>query len=83
MTVSAGLQETVQHLSNQAAGSSGSVLYCNVAADSTSTVGGYNTRQVRIAVGVVGATGTISGSTLKFTLTSGTTVTLVSSIMSN
>ena len=64
-------------------GSSGSVLYCNVAADSTSTVGGYNTHQVRIAAGVVGATGTISGSTLKFTLTPGTTVTLVSSIMSN
>ena len=64
-------------------GSSGSVLYRNVAADSTSTVGGYNTHQVRIAVGVVGATGTISGSTLRFTLSPGTTVTLVSSIMSN
>jgi alpha-L-fucosidase 2 len=64
-------------------GSSGSVLYYNVAADSTSTVGGYNTHQVRIAVGVVGATGTISGSTLQFTLSPGTTVTLVSSIMSN
>lgn len=64
-------------------GSSGSVLYYNVAADSTATVGGYNTHQVRIAVGVVGATGTISGSTLQFTLSPGTTVTLVSSIMSN
>jgi hypothetical protein len=64
-------------------GSSGSVLYYNVAADSTSTVGGYNTHQVRIAVGVVGATGTVSGSTLQFTLSPGTTVTLVSSIMSN
>ena len=64
-------------------GSSGSVLYYNVAADSTSTVGGYNTHQVRIAVGVVGATGTISGSTLQFSLSPGTTVTLVSSIMSN
>jgi alpha-L-fucosidase 2 len=57
-------------------GSSGSVLYYNVAADSTSTVGGYNTHQVRIAVGVVGATGTISGSTLQFTLSPGATVTL-------
>jgi len=64
-------------------GSSGSVLYYNVAGDSTSTVGGYNTHQVRIAAGVVGATGTISASTLKFTLSPGTTVTLVSSIMSN
>jgi hypothetical protein len=64
-------------------GSSGSVLYYNVAADSTSTVGGYNTHQVRIAIGVVGATGTISGNTLKFTLSPGVTVTLVSSIMSN
>jgi alpha-L-fucosidase 2 len=64
-------------------GSSGSVLYYNVAADGTSTVGGYNTHQVRIAAGVVGATGTISGNTLKFTLSPGTTVTLVSSIMSN
>jgi alpha-L-fucosidase 2 len=64
-------------------GSSGSVLYYNVAADSTSTVGGYNTHLVRIAVGVVGATGTISSGTLQFTLSPGTTVTLVSSIMSN
>jgi len=64
-------------------GSSGNVLYYNVAADSTSTVGGYNTRQVRIAVGVVGATGSISGGALHFTLSPGTTVTLVSSIMSN
>ena len=64
-------------------GSSGSVLYINVAGDSTATVGGYNTRQVRVAVGVVGATGTISGSTLQFTLSPGVTVTLVSSIMSN
>jgi uncharacterized protein involved in high-affinity Fe2+ transport len=64
-------------------GSSGSVLYYNVAADSTATVGGYNTHQVRVAAGVVGATGTISGSTLHFTLSPGTTVTLVSSIMSN
>jgi alpha-L-fucosidase 2 len=64
-------------------GSSGSVLYYNVAADSTATVGGYNTHQVRIAAGVVGATGTISGSTLHFTLSPGVTVTLVSSIMSN
>jgi hypothetical protein len=64
-------------------GSSGSVLYRDVAADSTSAVGGYNTHQVRVAVGVVGATGTISGGTLQFTLSPGTTVTLVSSIMSN
>jgi alpha-L-fucosidase 2 len=64
-------------------GSSGSVLYYNVAADSTPTVGAYNTHQVRIAVGVVGTTGTINGSTLQFTLTPGATVTLVSSIMSN
>ncbi len=32
---------------------------------------------------MVGATGTISGSTLQFTLSPGATVTLVSSIMSN
>ena len=64
-------------------GSSGSVLYYNVAGDSTSTVGGYNTHQVRIAAGVVGATGTISSGNLSFTLSPGTTVTLVSSIMSN
>jgi alpha-L-fucosidase 2 len=64
-------------------GSSGSVFYYNVAGDNTSTVGGYNTHQVRVAVGVVGATGTISGSTLQFTLSPGVTVTLVSSIMSN
>jgi len=64
-------------------GSSGGVLYFNVAADNTATVGGYNTRQVRVAAGVVGATGTISGNTLQFTLSPGVTVTLVSSIMSN
>ena len=64
-------------------GSSGGVLYYNVAADSTAAVGGYNTHQVRIAVGVVGTTGAISGSKLQFTLSPGVTVTLVSSIMSN
>jgi alpha-L-fucosidase 2 len=64
-------------------GSSGSVLYINVAADSASTYEGYNTHQVRVAVNVLGATGTISNNQLTFTLLPGTPVTLVSSIMSN
>jgi hypothetical protein len=64
-------------------GSSGSVLYFNVAADPATTFSAYNTPQVRIASSVVGATGTINGSNLSFTLSPGATVTLVSSIMSN
>jgi alpha-L-fucosidase 2 len=64
-------------------GSSGNVLYINVAADSTTTYQGYNTHQVRVAVNVLGATGTISNNQLTFTLSPGTPVTLVSSVMSN
>lgn len=64
-------------------GSSGDVLYIDVRADSQDTVGGYNTRKVRVATRVIGTTGTISNNKLNFTLSPGGTYTLITCIMSN
>ena len=82
-TVTVSFAEGASNTFPASSGSSGSVLYYNVAADPATTFDGYNTCQVRIASSVVGATGTVSGSNLSFTLTPGITVTLASSIMSN
>ncbi|WP_186438517.1 discoidin domain-containing protein [Cohnella terricola] len=64
-------------------GSSGDVLYADVRADNTDQVGGVNTRKVRIATRIIGATGTISSNNLNFTLQPGGNYTLITSIMSN
>ncbi|WP_139997138.1 discoidin domain-containing protein [Paenibacillus paridis] len=64
-------------------GSSGDVLYLDVRGDAAETISGYSTRKVRIATRVLGATGTVSGNTLNFTMTPGNTYTLATSIMSN
>jgi hypothetical protein len=82
-TVTVSFSEGKDNSFPTSSGSSGSVLYYNVAADPSTTYSGYNTPQVRIASSVVGATGSIHGSKLSFTLSPGVTVTLVSSIMSN
>jgi hypothetical protein len=64
-------------------GSSGDVLYFNVSGDNVAQVGGFNTRQARLAARVIGTTGTVSGSTLTFTLAPGGTYYLLTSIVSN
>jgi len=64
-------------------GSSGSVLYLDVQGDSTATVGGYTSPKVRTATTVIGATATINGSTLTFTIQPGGSYTLLTCIMSN
>ena len=64
-------------------GSTGDVLYEDVAADGVDVVSGYPTRKVRVATRAVGTTGTVAGGKLTFTLSPGATVTLATSIMSN
>jgi hypothetical protein len=64
-------------------GSSGDVLYIDVAADNVGSVGGYATRKVRVATRVIGTTGTIGNNILNFTLSPGNTYSLVTCIMSN
>ena len=64
-------------------GSSGDVLYFDVAADNVDSVKGYATRKVRVATRVIGATGTVSGNKLNFTLSPQDTCSLVTCIMSN
>jgi hypothetical protein len=64
-------------------GSSGDVLYIDVAADNAGSVGGYATHKVRIATRVIGTTGTIGSNILNFTLSPGNTYSLVTCIMSN
>jgi hypothetical protein len=66
-----------------AGGSSGDVLYLDANADNVSQVGGFNTRTVRNAARVVGTTGTVSGSSLSFTVAPGGTYYLLTSIISN
>jgi alpha-L-fucosidase 2 len=64
-------------------GSSGDVLYEDVSADSAPMVGGYATRQVRVATRAVGATGTVANGQLTFSLSPGQTYVLATSVMSN
>ncbi len=66
-----------------AVGSSADVLYIDVAADAVATVGGQMTRKARVAVRIVGATGSVSAGALHFTLTPGQSYSLVASIVSN
>jgi alpha-L-fucosidase 2 len=66
-----------------ALGSSGDVLYIDVAADGVATVGSQMTSKARVAVRVVGATGAVSNGALRFTLMPGQSYSLVSSILSN
>jgi len=66
-----------------ATGASGDVLYLDVRADSADTIGGYDTVRARIAARVIGTAGTVSGSTLNFTMSPGGTYTLITSIVSN
>jgi alpha-L-fucosidase 2 len=64
-------------------GTSGSVVYMDIAGDNSTTIDGYATVQVRCAAMVVGATPTISNNQLTFTMQPGNTYTVVSCIMSN
>lgn len=63
-------------------GSTADVLYIDVRADGPDKVGAYDTHRVRVATRVVGAQGAVAGGQLKFTLSAGQSVSLVSSIMS-
>jgi hypothetical protein len=63
--------------------SSGDVLYEDVSADSTATVGGDMTRQVRVATRAVGTTGSVANGKLTFSLSPGQTYVLATSVMSN
>lgn len=64
-------------------GSSSDVLYFDASADNVDQVGGIYTRKVRLATQVVGIAGSVSGSTLNFTLSPGGTYYMVTSIVSN
>jgi hypothetical protein len=64
-------------------GSSGDVLYIDVAADSVATVGGQATHKARVAVRVIGAAGTTANGSLHFALMPGQSYSLVTSILSN
>ena len=62
-------------------GSSGGVLYIDVAADNVASVG-VPTRQVRVATAIL-APGTVNGNVLNFSLAPGSTCTLMTSVVSN
>jgi hypothetical protein len=79
VTLAAGNQNTY----GSTMGSSGDVLYIDVAADNVASVSGYATHKARIATRVIGTTGTISNNTLNFTLSPGGAYSLVTCIMSN
>lgn len=64
-------------------GSSADMIYADVRGDTANTVNGVTTEQARIASRVIGTTGTISNNQLSFTLSPGTTYTLITSIISN
>jgi alpha-L-fucosidase 2 len=64
------------------AGSMATTLYYDVRADSQDQVAGNDTHRVRLAVRVVGATGTIQNNALSFTVAPGATVDLLTGIMS-
>ncbi len=64
-------------------GSAADTLTIDVRADAADDVGGHPTRRVRAATRVIGATGTVQGDALTFTLEPGATVQLVTSVMSN
>ncbi|HEY4106073.1 MAG TPA: hypothetical protein VGM44_19365 [Polyangiaceae bacterium] len=64
-------------------GSISDVLYLDVRADSTDQVQNYDSARVRVATRLVGSAGTVSNNQLKFTLKSGQTCALVTSVMSN
>ncbi|HEX4404061.1 MAG TPA: hypothetical protein VH560_04485, partial [Polyangia bacterium] len=81
--VSASLSVGADNSYATATGASGDVLYRDVRADASDTVGGQATRRVRVATRAVGVAGTVANGVLTFTLTSGSTVALVTGVMSN
>jgi alpha-L-fucosidase 2 len=82
-SVAVGLSVGNQNTFPNSVNSSGDVLYIDVAGDNVDSVKGYATRKVRVATRVVGTTGTISNNKLNFTLSPGSTYSLVTCIMSN
>ncbi len=82
-TVTVALAPGDSNTNPSTVGSTGDALTLDVAADNVATVGGVPTRQVRVAVRAVGVTGTVSNGALQFTLASGQTCSLVTSIVSN
>jgi hypothetical protein len=59
------------------------VLCLDVRADDVDEFSGYPTRRTRMATRVIGTTGVVNGQTLSFTLEPGSTVWLVTGVMSN
>jgi hypothetical protein len=66
-----------------ASGSSGAAAYRDSRADDTDTVGGHATLKVRLATRLLGTAGSVSGGQISFSLPSGATVTLMTSVLSN
>ena len=66
-----------------ATGTQGDVLYRDVRADTSDTIGGQPTHRVRVAARVIGATGAAAADELTFTLASGSPVSLATAVMSN
>jgi hypothetical protein len=83
LDVSAAISVGAQNSYASATGAQADVLYRDVRADSADTVGGKPTRRVRVATRVLGATGTAAAGKLGFTLVSGGSVTLVTSVVSD
>jgi hypothetical protein len=81
--VTVSLQVGAQNANPTSAGATGDVLTRDVRADAADTVGGQATARVRVATRAVGATGTVTNGALTFTLSPGTPVALVASVMSN
>jgi alpha-L-fucosidase 2 len=81
--VSASLSVGEDNSYATATGASGDVLYRDVRADANDAVGGQPTRRVRVATRAVGVTGAVANGALTFSLASGSTVALVTGVMSN
>jgi hypothetical protein len=84
-SLAASVTPAIGHLNTYASatGTLADVLYRDVRADASDTVGDQQTRRVRVATRVVGATGAAASDALTFTLTSDAPVSLVTGVMSN
>ncbi|WP_186438519.1 glycosyl hydrolase family 95 catalytic domain-containing protein [Cohnella terricola] len=82
-TVTVTLNPANQNTFASSVGASGDVLYRDVRADSSDNVNGIATLKARVATRVIGATGTVSGNQLSFTMNPGGTYSLITCMMSN
>ncbi|HEX3697025.1 MAG TPA: hypothetical protein VH374_16730 [Polyangia bacterium] len=84
-SLAASVTLAIGHLNTYASTTSamGDVLYRDVRADDSDTIGAQATRRVRVATRTVGATGTVANDAMTFTLTSNAPVWLITGVMSN